>query len=128
MAGVTRGKIPPDRMISGQRRTLVEEYYASLNWRHKGNASKFLTVLGYALAQQYPSNEPREKLRMLCEREGLTVDGIHVYFGTDKPKSNTQHSIKPETLKELTGKLVAPEQPRRTKTWFRVRSFFERLV
>src|SRR5262249_13897690 len=85
MAGVTRGKIPADRMISGQRRTLVEEYYASLNWRHKGDASKFLTVLGYALAQQYPSNEPREKLRMLCEREGLTVDGIHVYFGTDKP-------------------------------------------
>jgi hypothetical protein len=31
MAGIKRGNLPKDRLTSGQRRTLVEEYYASLN-------------------------------------------------------------------------------------------------
>jgi tetratricopeptide (TPR) repeat protein len=91
MAGVTRGKIPPDRVISGQRRTRVEEYYASLNWRRESDAGKFLTVLGFALAQLYSSNELRDRLRMLCEREGLTVDGIHVGFNTDELRSGLRH-------------------------------------
>jgi hypothetical protein len=44
---------------------------------------------------------------MLCDREGLTVDGIQVRFKTAKPRSGTRHSINPETLKELTRKLVS---------------------
>jgi hypothetical protein len=28
MAGVKKGKLSPDKMINGQRRALIEEYYA----------------------------------------------------------------------------------------------------
>ncbi len=87
MAGIKRGSIPPDRMISGQRRTLVEEYYASTNWERQEDAEQFLKVLGYAIAQQYSgSDEPRQKLRIFCEREGLLVDGIHVSFRSNAAK------------------------------------------
>ncbi|MBO0797932.1 MAG: tetratricopeptide repeat protein [Blastocatellia bacterium] len=91
MAGVTRGKIPPDRVISGHRRTRVEEYYASLNWRRESDARKFLTVLGYALALLYSSNEAGDRLRMLCEGEGLTVDGILVCSNTDEFGNYARH-------------------------------------
>jgi hypothetical protein len=73
-----------DRITSGQRRTLVEEYYASLSWHRQDDADRFLKILGYALAQQYASDEPRQKLRTLCEREGSIVDGIQVYFGVNR--------------------------------------------
>jgi hypothetical protein len=127
MAGVTRGKIPPDRVISGQRRTRVEEYYASLNWRHEGDAKKFLAVLGYAIAQQYQSNELRERLRMLCEREGLAIDGIHVRFKTDKPRSDARHSINPETLKDLTRKLMSLGSLDERKRGFEFEGFLKDL-
>jgi hypothetical protein len=107
MAGVKQGKIPPDRITSGQRRTLVEEYYASLNWRRQDDADKFLKILGYALAQQYASDEPRQKLRTLCEREGLIVDGIQVYFGVNRSGSNKYPTVSPTTLAELNGRLLA---------------------
>ena len=55
LAGVKRGKIRPDRFISGQRRTLVEEYYASLDWRRQADCDKFQQVLSHALAQSYLS-------------------------------------------------------------------------
>ncbi len=107
MAGVKRGKIPSDRITSGQRRTLVEEYYASLNWRRQDDVDRFLKLLGYALAQQYASDEPRQKLREVCEREGLTVDGIHVYFKVNKPSSNKYPGVGSAALAELNEKLLA---------------------
>ncbi len=42
MAGVKQGKLSPSRIISGQRRTLVEEYYASINWNSKEDTDRFL--------------------------------------------------------------------------------------
>lgn len=107
MAGVKRGKVTSDRMISGQRRTLVEEYFASLNWQRQDDADKFLKILGYALAQHFSSEEPRQKLRMLCEREGLVVDGIQIYFKTNKPKNNQYLAVSSVTLSELREKLLA---------------------
>jgi hypothetical protein len=107
MAGVKRGNIPPDRMISGQRRTLVEEYYASLNWQRQDDGDKFLKVLGHALAQQYTTDEPRQKLRMLCKREDLLVDGIRVYFKANKPQSNKHPSVSSTTLAELKEKFLS---------------------
>jgi len=114
-------------VISGQRRTRVEEYYVSLNWGREGDAYKFLTVLGYALAQQYQSNESRERLRMLCEREGLTVDGIQVRFKTDRPKNEARHAVNPETLKELTRKLVTLNSLDERKRGFEFEVFLKDL-
>jgi hypothetical protein len=79
MAGIKEGKSISDRPISGARRTLVEDYYASFNWYSEADTDKFLKVLGYTFAQTYLAEDARNSLRKCCEREGLIVDGIHVY-------------------------------------------------
>lgn len=72
MAGIPRGSVSSDRPLSGQRRILVEEYYALLNWQHESDVARFLQAIGYALAQSYASDEPRNALRAFCEREGYS--------------------------------------------------------
>ena len=79
MAGIRQGTLRTDRPISGQRRTLVEEYYASINWASEPDVEKFLNVIGYALAQSYISSANEKYLREICEQEGLIVEGINVY-------------------------------------------------
>lgn len=106
MAGVRAGRLSPNQIISGQRRTLVEEYYSTLNWHRQEDTSKFLKVLGYALAQSFPSNEPREKLKSLYEREGLVVDGIEVSVKTDKPKSIKYSAVSASVLSHLKNQFL----------------------
>jgi hypothetical protein len=106
MAGVRRGNLPRDRIISGQRRTLVEEYYTSLNWHSDSDADKFLKILGYSLAQRYDSEEPRRILRGYCEREGLIVDGINVYRKSHRPPASRVVAINPAKLAELSAQLI----------------------
>ena len=106
MAGIKRGNLPKDRLISGQRRTLVEEYYASLNWHNQSDADKFLRVLGYAIAQRYSSEEPRDILRGFCKREDLIVDGINVYRKSGKPSVSRHIAVSPTILAELNTRLI----------------------
>lgn len=107
IAGIKAGKLSPSQIISGQRRTLVEEYYSTLNWHRQDDANKFLKVLGYALAQSFSSNSPREELKSLYEREGLFVDGIQISLNTDKPKINRSPTISASTLSELKERLLS---------------------
>ena len=100
MAGIRAGKLSPNQIISGQRRTLVEEYYSTLNWHRQDDTNKFLKVLGYAMVQSYSSNDAREKLKSLYEREGLFVDGILVSFKNDKPRINKYPSVSTSVLTE----------------------------
>jgi len=106
MAGIGAGKLSPNQIISGQRRTLVEEYYSTLNWHRQDDAKKFLKVLGYAMAQSFSSNDPREKLKSLYEREGLFVDGIQISFKTDKLRINKYTAVTESILTELKEKLL----------------------
>ena len=106
MAGVRKGKLSADRKLSGQRRTLVEEYYASLNWQLQADADRFLKVIGYALAQSYQSDTPRNILREYCERSGLVVDGIRVRRKSDKQETKYQDQIDPTTVVELKNRLI----------------------
>lgn len=77
-AGILRGQVPATRVVSGQRRTRVEEYYASINWRSSADIARFLLVLEFALAQPHQSDDDREELQALIEREGLVVDGYRI--------------------------------------------------
>lgn len=87
MAKIQRGTIPPDRPISGARRSRVEEYYASVDWTSPIDAEKFLKVLGLALSQTYISESDKDSVRQLCLAEGLVVEGNQVCFpGTDSKK------------------------------------------
>ena len=106
LAGVKRGQVAPDRIISGQRRTLVEEYYASLNWNRRADCVKFLQVLSYALAQQYYSNESRETLRKMCEKEGLVIDGAQVRFGFEVSSTSKYQAANVQSLAELRNVLL----------------------
>lgn len=107
MAGIKTGRLSPDQVISGQRRTLVEEYYSTLNWHRQDDANKFLKVLGYAMAQTFSSNEAREKLKSLYEREGLVVDGLQVSLKTDKPKTPRYSAVSSDALAKLKEQLLA---------------------
>lgn len=79
-SGIARGQLSPNLLISGERRTRVEEYYATLNWTLLTDAEKFLQALGLALAQSYIGEEQRSALHALCTKEGLSVDGHMVTF------------------------------------------------
>ena len=63
MAGVEQGKLSTNQIISGQRRTLVEEHYASINWNSKEDTDKFLKVLECAFAQSYLTVEAKNILK-----------------------------------------------------------------
>ena len=106
MAGVKHGTLPRNHIFTGERRTLVEEYYTSLNWHKEADADKFLKVLGHAIAHPYSSKEPRETLRCLCKREGLIVDSINVYRKSGQPSSPQYVAVSPSTLTELQNCLI----------------------
>jgi hypothetical protein len=105
-ASVRRANLPIDRMVSGQRRTRVEEYYASLNFHQEANADKFLKVLGYASAQLYLSEDARSKLRSFCDREGLVVDGTNVFRRANQPLGHQRITISPSVATELRDRFL----------------------
>lgn len=78
MAGIPPGTVPPDRNVSGERRTRVEEYYASIDWTSLGDVQKFLKVVGLVISQSYISDTGKNFIRELCSKEGLIVEGHQV--------------------------------------------------
>ena len=106
MAGIKQGRLHPDRLkiISGQRRTLVEEYYSTINWQNETDVEKFLKVIGYAIAQAY-TEEERKILQNLCERDGFIVDGIQIYRQSPK-KQIKKTSVPSSVLEEFKQRLV----------------------
>ncbi|MDP2953474.1 MAG: hypothetical protein Q8O76_09190 [Chloroflexota bacterium] len=100
MAGIRRGVLRMDRPISGQRRTSVEEYYASINWDREQDVEKFLKCMSYTLAQTYISSESKKYLREICEREGLIVEGINIYRKQRK-QSLAVVQVRPSDLAKL---------------------------
>jgi hypothetical protein len=78
MAGIEPGV--PTRIVSGARRSRVEEYYASLDWASLDDALKFLKVVSLVLSQSYVSDEGKQFIRELCANEGLLVEGYQVRF------------------------------------------------
>ena len=98
MAGVKQGISKTDRPISGQRRTLVEEYYASINWTNEQDVDKFLRVVGYTIAQSYLASVDKKYLQEICEREGFVVDGINIY----RKPNQTKPFVMPVKSSDLT--------------------------
>jgi hypothetical protein len=84
MADSQRGSIPPNRTVGGQRRTLVEEYYASIDWANLQDVQKFLKAVGLVMSQSYIGKEGKEFLSDLCKKEGLVVKGHQVEISNEK--------------------------------------------
>lgn len=127
MAGIARGKLPRDRVVSGQRRVLVEEYYASLDWNSQSDANRFLRVLGYAIAQRYSSEEPRSLLLGFIKREGLLVDGIHVYRKLQKAPTSQYAALSPSIRAELQTRLIDLEKLEAHQRGFEFERFLQDL-
>jgi len=81
-AEITQGK--SEKNLSGDRRSLVEDYYASLNWESIESVRKFAKVLENALLISWISDEGKQELRVLCQQHGFSVDkdGYRVHLTT----------------------------------------------
>jgi Restriction endonuclease len=106
MAGIKKGGIPPDMIVGGQRRAMVEEYYATINWHSEEEANKFLKVIGYTLAQSSLAEDDKRLLRKWCEREDLILDGINIFRKPSKPTVSSFAIVAPSTLAVLKQKLI----------------------
>lgn len=73
-------KIDSTIPINGERRTRVEEYYATIDWSSISDTRRFLKVISLLLSQAYLFEESKEELRCFCREEGLVVKGNSVYF------------------------------------------------
>lgn len=114
-AGVKKGSLPSDRIVSGQRRTLVEEYYSTLNWIHAGDVKKFLDAIQLALSQSYLQDGPRKQLIEVLKREGYVFEGLQIrkITQTNVAPSTTVNDGKLLDLAERWIKLVDQEPQKR---------------
>lgn len=66
--------------VSGERRSRVEDYYASIDWSNFADTQKFLKVIELILSQAYISDEAKDGIRSMCAQENLIVKGYQVEF------------------------------------------------
>lgn len=102
--------------ISGERRTRVEEYYASLDWTNPADVQKFLHVVSFALVQEYVPLDYKERLRQLYSTAGFQVNGNtitlpahklqNVISNTDSGDTQERH-ISDITRRDILDKLCA---------------------
>lgn len=82
--GIQPGELDSEKLqrLSGARRTRVEQYYASIDWTSKQSVQDFLNVLNFVLGQSFTQEgeEAKDKLRELCTKDGLRVEGNTVSF------------------------------------------------
>lgn len=78
-AGIDQGK--SGKNLTGERRSLVEDYYVSLNWQSLESIRKFVKVLENTLLLSWIQNDGKQELRSLCEKSGFVVDkdGYRIY-------------------------------------------------
>jgi hypothetical protein len=107
------GNIPPDLRVSGERRTRVEQYYASLDWTAKTDTQQFLGVISFALLQDYVPLVNKDNFRYLCNKAGFHIEDDIISLPTnangqkiissDPPDRSTQQGEQQEaTITILT--------------------------
>jgi hypothetical protein len=85
---IPRSQLPPDQLPSGQRRSLVEEYYASIDWTNPKDIKKVLNVYTdvlHDLAKEHGiwdngdfRKEWTEKLTTTLKRDGYEFNGTSI--------------------------------------------------
>jgi hypothetical protein len=64
--------LPPERLPSGQRRSLVEQYYAAIDLSNPQHVKRLLKVFEDVLLEMPPDSAPqREKLLSYLKRDGF---------------------------------------------------------
>jgi hypothetical protein len=72
-AGIVKKHLPPEQLPSGERRSLVEEYYAGVDWVSPGDVAKVLRAYEHILLDA-ELDEHREKLVRALRIDGFNVD------------------------------------------------------
>lgn len=72
-AGIKQGVVPPEQLPGGQRRSLVEEYYAGVDWRSARDVGKVLRVYEHILFEA-PEGPEKQKLVKTLRLDGFAVD------------------------------------------------------
>ena len=92
-ARIEQGK--SEKNLNGDRRSLVEDYYASLNWGNMESIRKFVKVLENTLLISWIDDKGKQELRALCEKHGFAIDkdGYKVYLTTLGVGSNVKNLI-----------------------------------
>jgi hypothetical protein len=68
-----------------------------------------LRAIGYTIAQSYIADVSKKYLREICEREGLIVDGIHIYRKQQRATSHITW-VRPSDLDKLRTDFLAVEK------------------
>jgi hypothetical protein len=127
IAGLKPGVLPGDKVISGQRRTRVEEYYASIKWTSEQDTSKFLKVLEYTLAQSFLTNDAKKSLKESLQREGLVIDGFQIYRKTNTQTQKPNLIVDSATIATLKNELLGLVQLEPHQRGFRFEKFLKNL-
>ncbi|MBD2653890.1 hypothetical protein H6G45_10395 [Synechocystis sp. FACHB-383] len=77
-AGIQPSQIRRNSNINGERRSRIEEYYASIDWSNVVDVEKFLKVIELALSLSYFDENGKENIQNICTKEGLIVDEYRV--------------------------------------------------
>jgi hypothetical protein len=94
-AGIERGVVPPERMPGGQRRGLVEEFYAGVDWDSPRAVGKALRAYEHILFEAPDSAEKAQLIKSL-RLDGFTVDDA----GRISPPASLDLGIDRETLED----------------------------
>jgi hypothetical protein len=86
-AGVMQTDIPDDRVIYGERRRLLEQYYCSVDWTSSKDVRKVLKAYEEHLIKLFRENQMDEYQKLI---KCLEDDGLHYSGGTiDLPTEQT---------------------------------------
>jgi hypothetical protein len=92
-SGSSEGIGDPSKPISGERRGLVEMYYASLDWSKYTDANTFLNAVGLILAPMNVPENQKGELGKVCVTHGLEVEAVTVRFPANRSNSGIRNII-----------------------------------
>lgn len=82
-------------IVSGDKRVLIEEYFASENWGKIESLQKLIKVIENTLQQYFLSDEVKEYLRSLCRQSGFEIEEK-----SDKIHYNNEFSFQTNLFKQ----------------------------
>ena len=77
-ADIEMVQISPEQLPTGERRALVEQYYAGVDWSSSRDIRKVLRAYEQVLAELQPDSDAHRKLANLLRRDGFTYEDGHL--------------------------------------------------
>ncbi len=89
----------------GDRQKLTQRYLSTIDWNSEDDVDKILQALTIVLLGEGTSPEHKEKLRAICEKEGLRTEANEVVLVGSEPRAKRPRQAEGDrpwpTLKSL---------------------------